>query len=109
MREAKLSRYCMDRLERLPDSFWFVTTGGVFQRRGIPDIVGCLRGTFVGLELKTSRGRPTTLQVYTLEKLLSSGGVGAILFGKEGVEEALEWLRSEDLRCEKVRRFPDGQ
>lgn len=50
--------------------------GGGFQRAGIPDILCCINGKFVALELKSETGKLSELQKYNLEKIQKSGGIG---------------------------------
>lgn len=43
--------------------------------RGTPDILACIDGYFVSLELKTNTGKLDKLQSYTLRKIIQSGGL----------------------------------
>ena len=36
--------------------------GGAFSSRGIPDLIMCIRGKFVAVELKVGNNKPTPLQ-----------------------------------------------
>ncbi|MBP2655621.1 MAG: hypothetical protein H6Q73_3190 [Firmicutes bacterium] len=53
--------------------------GGGFQKAGIPDLLCCIRGKFVALELKTEKGRATVLQKYNLFKIQDAGGYARVL------------------------------
>ena len=53
--------------------------GGGYQKSGIPDILCCIRGRFVALELKTEKGAPTVLQKYNLFKIQEAGGYARVL------------------------------
>ena len=53
--------------------------GGGFQRAGIPDLICCVNGHFVGIELKTETGRPTKLQDYNIDQINKSGGTAFVL------------------------------
>jgi len=46
--------------------------------RGTPDYIGCARGRFIGLELKTDEGTIDPLQQHTLDQIEKSGGVSII-------------------------------
>lgn len=50
--------------------------GSIFQRAGTPDIVACINGKFVGIELKNPNGKDksTLLQNITLDMIQSSNG-----------------------------------
>lgn len=53
--------------------------GGGFQKAGIPDLLCCIRGKFVALELKTEKGTPTVLQKYNLYKIQEAEGYARVL------------------------------
>jgi hypothetical protein len=48
--ETKFKNKIMPRLRQIPSSYWFVKEA--VNIVGIPDIIGCINGKFVGLELK---------------------------------------------------------
>lgn len=53
--------------------------GGGFTRSGVPDLLICCNGYFVGAELKASRGVPTELQIRELLKIRGAGGIGILV------------------------------
>jgi hypothetical protein len=60
---------------------WFTKIwGGGYQKSGIPDILICANGVFIGCELKASKGRPSALQVHNINAINQSGGFGIILY-----------------------------
>lgn len=66
------------------ENCWFVKTwsNGV-QRSGIPDILVCCNGYFVGVEVKAPRGKPSELQIWNLKKIEESGGYAVLLYPKD--------------------------
>ena len=56
--------------------------GGGFQKGGIPDIILCINGVFVGLELKASHSHPSPIQIKNLELIGKSGGYGLLVYPK---------------------------
>ena len=50
------------------------------QRSGIPDLLVCCKGTFLGVELKAANGKPSPLQLWNLRKIEESGGYGVLLY-----------------------------
>lgn len=68
------------------DAYYFKVWGGGFQQSGIPDVIACKNGLFIGIELKSSTGKPSELQKYNIKKINESGGIGIILY-PEGFEE----------------------
>jgi hypothetical protein len=53
-------------------------TGG-FGRSGVPDIICCLRGNFVGIECKAGDNKATALQLKNLEEIQAAGGLAFIV------------------------------
>ena len=51
-------------------------------KTGVPDLIACVNGTFVGIEVKSANGVPSKLQEYNLNQIRKSGGVGLILYPK---------------------------
>lgn len=57
--------------------------GGKFTSAGIPDLLVCINGYFMGVELKASGGKPSKLQCEKLMKIIRSNGVGMVLYPKD--------------------------
>ena len=66
------------------NGIWFVK---YFANRntkaGIPDILACVGGKFVAIEVKASNGRPSELQLYHVGKIKESGGVAVITYPED--------------------------
>lgn len=56
---------------------------------GWPDLLMCIRGRFVGIEVKRPGGRATALQVSRLEAIRRAGGVGEFVTSVADVERVL--------------------
>ena len=61
--------------------FYFKYHPSIYSPGGIPDLICCIKGKCVGIEVKTSTGKATTLQLRTLEAITSSGGISIIIRG----------------------------
>ena len=46
---------------------------------GVPDIVGCYNGCFIGIEMKVDYGKPSALQVHTLCDIIKNGGYAGVV------------------------------
>lgn len=57
--------------------------GGGFTKAGIPDLLICSKGRFIGCELKAERGRPSDLQIKTLHDIGEAGGIPVLLYPKD--------------------------
>ena len=64
---------------------WFVKYwgGGEFTKAGIPDILCCCHGWFMGIEIKAPRGKPSALQLHNLKKIDEAGGFAILLYPKD--------------------------
>lgn len=58
--------------------YFFPVTGG-FGRSGVPDIVACYRGWFIGIECKAGNNEPTELQKRELKRIDDMGGFALVL------------------------------
>jgi hypothetical protein len=61
--------------------FWLVTHADQFGTGGLPDIIGCVHGTFIGLEVKMP-GKEHTLtkrQAHRLGQITKAGGKAAMV------------------------------
>lgn len=92
MNEAKLTKQSVEAL-RKRGAFAVKIHGGISQAAGLPDIVGCYRGQFFGIEMKMP-GRENTLtarQKKKLKDIASAEGWSAVCCS---VDHCLDLLRS---------------
>ena len=66
---------------------WMKVHGSIFQKAGVPDIIGCYQGYFVAIEVKMPGNRPTSLQSRTIQLLETAGARAGVAYS---VEEALK-------------------
>lgn len=57
------------------DVYYFPPATGGYGRSGVPDIVGCHRGRFLGIEVKAGSNEPTALQQRELQRIRDAGGI----------------------------------
>ena len=64
---------------------WYVKYwgGGGYTKSGIPDLLVCCEGVFLGVELKAPKGTPTDLQLKHLHRIRDSGGLAVLLYPKD--------------------------
>ena len=67
---AAILRY----LKALPRCFAWKEHGGMYGTAGIPDIIACVDGRFVALEVKAPKGKLTRLQEVTLGRIQAANG-----------------------------------
>lgn len=54
--------------------------GGQFTTSGVPDILACVNGKFLGIEVKGKHGKASELQIYTLHELDKAHGYAILLY-----------------------------
>lgn len=70
--------------------WWMKVHGDMFQKSGVPDIIACVNGKFVGIEVKRPGGRVSELQKYHIEKIRAAGGVAFVATSIEDVRANLD-------------------
>lgn len=57
--------------------------GCSYTKAGTPDLLCCVNGHFVAVEVKAEKGRPSPLQKYNIDKISKAGGTAYILYPKD--------------------------
>lgn len=76
--ESKVKKKVTDLLKSLGAYYFYPVTGG-FGRSGVPDIVCCLKGSFIGIECKAGGNKPTALQSKNLADIQAAGGLAFVV------------------------------
>ena len=74
-------------------AYYFMPATHGYGSSGVPDIIACLDGIFLGIECKAGTNKPTALQVHEIEQIRSSGGV-AVVVNEENWDSVREIIRS---------------
>ena len=69
-----------------------------YTRSGIPDLICCVNGKFLAIEVKAEHGRVSELQNYQIEQIKKSGGRALIVYPKdfEEFKQIVEELKNEN-------------
>lgn len=89
--ETLLKEKLIARLKKLPNC-WHVKIQQV-AKRGTPDILICLGGIFVAIELKSEDGNLDPLQRYNIERIASCGGI-AMVVTPQNLEASMNFLEN---------------
>lgn len=54
--------------------------GCAFSQAGVPDILCCVNGKFLAIEVKGDGGRPSPLQLHNIEQIEAAGGHAVVLY-----------------------------
>ena len=88
--EAKVKRKVSTILKNLGAYYFYPVTGG-YGTSGVPDIVGCYRGSFFGIECKAGKNKPTPLQQLALDNISKQGGI-AMVICEDNTDKVVEEL-----------------
>ena len=83
---------------------WFVKFfANAYTSSGIPDILCCINGRFVGIEVKQEKGKPSLLQKMHLLNIGKAGGIGVLAYpsGYEDLKKLIDNLiKNRDYQVE---------
>ena len=89
--ERRIKKLVSKTLTELGAYYFYPVTSG-YGTSGVPDIVGCYRGRFFGIECKANGNKPTVLQQINLDKIAATGGIALVIDEKNVASlEGLLW------------------
>ena len=94
--ETKIKKFLSDN-----GSFYVKFFANGMTKKGIPDVLACVNGYFVAIEVKAQNGRPSELQLYQCRKIWDAGGFAFILY-PSGFDRFKAFI--EDLKIDKFNR-----
>lgn len=60
--------------------WWVKFHGNAFTRDGVPDLLCCVNGKFLAIEVKGDGGEPSELQLHEIEEIKKVGGVALVSY-----------------------------
>jgi len=93
--EATVRRKVLAYLKTVPGAFYPIH-GNQFTRRGAPDIAGCYKFRFVGIETKSKGGKQTRIQKYEQSRIEKAGGFYAVCRSVADVKKLLTRIERHD-------------
>lgn len=91
--ETSITGKIMSRLEKAPRGWFFKVHGGLLQKAGIPDIIGCLDGLFLAIEVKRPGLDATLLQRWVLEHIQKAGGLATVAHSEDEAMAFIQKIR----------------
>ena len=89
--EAKVKSKVVALLKAVEAYYFFPATHG-YGRSGVPDIVACVNGLFIGIECKAGKNTTTPLQDRELAAIRAAGGVSMVV-NESNVQELATILK----------------
>ena len=96
--EAKVKKKVAAALKQLGAYYFYPVTGG-YGKSGVPDIVGCYKGKFFGIECKAGNNKPTALQERNLKEITASEGM-AFVVNEDNMHDIAELLGAAPVQLE---------
>ena len=96
--EAAVKAKVVAQLKELGAYYFYPVTSG-YGASGVPDIVGCLNGTFFGIECKAGKNKPTELQLFNLRNIRKAGGV-ALVINEKNVDGVTSYMMTRTSNVE---------
>jgi Holliday junction resolvase len=91
--EKKVKRKVMARLEKMRAYIVTPMTSG-FGNSGVPDVLCCYKGRFIGIECKANGGKATALQIHNLISIEIAGGI-ALLINESNVDDLTKMIEEK--------------
>lgn len=63
------------------NNHWYIKVQGGSNNpsAGVPDVLACVHGQFIGIEVKTPTGTTTKIQEYQIKQINKSGGIAVVV------------------------------
>lgn len=63
--------------------WWVKFHGNAFTRDGVPDLLCCVNGKFLAIEVKRDDGEASKLQLHEIEEIKKAGGLAGVYYPKD--------------------------
>lgn len=83
--ESKIVKDILAYLRKLEGCFAWKEHGGMYGTAGIPDIICCYKGRFIGIEVKCPGEKLKKLQEITLRDISRAGGITIVAYSLDDV------------------------
>lgn len=96
--ENKIKKYLKDK-----GCYCVKYFGCNYSTSGTPDILACVNGYFVGIEVKAENGKPSALQLSKIKQIREAGGFAYVVYpsGWEMLKAIIDGILIEDFNREE--------
>ena len=96
--EAKVKKKVVAQLKEMGAYYFYPVTGG-YGQSGVPDVVGCYKGIFFGIECKAGGNKPTALQEKNLKDIAECDGISLVV-NEENMRDIPELIGATPVQLE---------
>ena len=88
--------------------YFFKFWGTMYTRAGVPDLIACVNGWFVGIEVKSDIGKPSEIQLVNIDEIHRNKGFAVVVHpeGFEQLKEMILAIKSGDI--DKATKLEGG-
>ena len=79
MTPEKKVKTAVTKILKANDCYYFYPATGGYGSSGVPDIIACYNGMFIGIECKANGNKPTALQTKHLQDIRKAGGYSMVI------------------------------
>ena len=91
--EAKVKAKVVKLLKEAGVYYFYASTHG-FGRSGVPDLVCCMGGRFIGIECKAGKNKPTPLQEKEMAAIRDAGGT-TLVVNEDNINDVKELINEQ--------------
>ena len=92
-KETKLQKKVQDYIESI-GGYCFKVHGSAYMKAGIPDVICCYKGYFIGIECKVDNNTMTSLQEEHRDMIVRAGGIHILAYKLEHVKLVIERIKN---------------
>ena len=91
--EMRIKRFLEDQ-----EAYWVKYFANAYTKAGIPDLLCCVNGHFVAVEVKAQTGKASPLQIYNCNRIRQTKGIAVVLYpsGFEQFKELIHRLKRDE-------------
>jgi len=88
--------------------YFFKFWGTMYTRAGVPDLIACVNGWFVGIEVKSDVGKPSEIQLQNIKEIHDNSGY-AVVVRPDDFDKLKEMIRAiKDGNHSKATKLEGG-
>ena len=91
--ETKLQKKVQDYIESI-GGYCFKVHGSAYMKSGIPDVIVCYKGYFIGIECKIGKNKMSSLQEEHRDMIVRAGGIHILAYKLDDVKQVIEILKN---------------
>jgi len=82
------------------DCYYFMTSTGGYGSSGVPDIIACYQGRFIGIECKANGNKPTNLQLKNLQDIFNAQGQSLVI-DEKNIDMLKSYIKTNESNIKK--------